>query len=255
MIDVVWTISELEQFSAQDRPGVLIDVLRASTTMTTAIHNGARAVVPAASIEEALRIGNSIGRDNVLLCGERQGVRIEGFDLGNSPSEFTAGVIRQRTIVMTTTNGTRALKLLSGASPVFIGAFVNLRAVARELSRAERDPLIVCAGLDGRVSVDDALCAGMLIERCLKKRSKRAGAPELGDGAIAALALARQQGTVSVDFLRDTAAGQALERVGLGEDLALCAKVDSILEVPILRDSQITRLELAEQTADGVKRK
>ncbi len=241
-VDVLWTPSELEELPVSDRTAVVIDVLRAGTTVANAIHNGARAIVPADSTEEAIRIANSLGRDRVLLCGERQGVRIEGFDLGNSPSEFTAELVGDRTIVMTTTNGTRALIGVAGAKTVFMGALVNLTAVARQLKRGESNPLIVCSGREGRVSADDALCAGLLVEACLKgkKKSERA---ELGDGAIAALALARTHTPVKSGFLRESAAGRALEAVGLGEDIEFCSAVDSVPVVPVFSDHQITRLQ------------
>lgn len=250
-IDVLWTPAELEQVPALDRTCVVIDVLRSATTIATAIRNGARAVLPAESTEEALRIANSIGRDQVLLCGERQGVRIEGFDLGNSPAEFTPAVVGDRTLVMSTTNGTRLLSSIAMARMVLIAAFVNLSAVARRLATADH-PLIVCAGREGVVSVDDALCAGHLIEACLSRRKKKSGATELGDGAIAALALAGDKGCVDARFLRDTAAGRALERIGLGEDIEACASLDTNKAVPVLRERQITRLEPARSSQSRV---
>ncbi|UCC72387.1 MAG: 2-phosphosulfolactate phosphatase [Gemmatimonadota bacterium] len=256
-IDVLWTPSELERVPVHNRNVIVVDVLRSATTVAVAIHNGARAVVPAASIEEALRIANSIGRADVILCGERQGIRIEGFDLGNSPSEFKSGVIGDRTIVMTTTNGTHVLTSLSAARAVYVGALVNLSAVAKQLREDDGEPLIVCAGRGGRVSVEDALCAGLLVEAYLKRdRRKRAAktVAELGDGAVAALSLAREHGPVSTRFLRETAAGRALEKIGQGEDIKFCGNVDSIPEVPVLRDRQIIRAEPANgQTSGGKK--
>ncbi len=241
-IDVLWTPAELEGIPVQDRTGVVIDVIRSATTVTTAIRNGARAVVPAASTEEALRIANSIGRDQVLLAGERHGVRIEGFDLGNSPAEFSSDVVGDRTLIMATTNGTRALLALAGARMVFIAAFVNLGAVARRIVAAE-NPLVVCAGREGMVSVDDALCAGHLVEAWLNERQNESTEADLGDGAVAALSLARDNGPVTTQFLRNTAAGRALERIGLGTDIEMCSKVDTIRAVPVLLDRQIIRLE------------
>ncbi len=240
-IDVLWVPSELEQVQVHDRVAVVIDVLRSSTSVAAAMKNGARAVVPAESIEEAVRIANSLGREEVLLCGERQGVRIEGFDLGNSPAEFTAPAVKDRTIVMTTTNGTRALASLAGARVVYIAALVNLNTVVKALVEAQENTLIVCAGSDGRVSVEDALCAGLIIEAC-SKQSGRGGSrarPELGDGAVAALALARAHSPVSADFLRAAQAGRALEAIGYGSDIELCARLDSISELPVFRDRQI----------------
>lgn len=240
-IDVLWTPSELEDLPLVDRTGVVIDVLRAATTVAAAIHNAARTIVPAESTEDALRIANSIGRDQVLLCGERGGVRIDGFELGNSPAEFTAEAIGDRTIVMTTTNGTRALTAMASAHVVYLAALVNLTAVARRLEDGA-DPLIVCSGREGRVSADDALCAGLLVDAFLKRRRKKKDIA-LSDGAIAALALARQHASDTPAFLRDTAAGRALEAVGLGDDIEFCARVDSIPVVPVFREHQITPLE------------
>ena len=250
-IDVLWTPAELEGVPVQDRTGVVIDVIRSATSVTTAIRNGARAVVPAASTEEALRIANSIGRDQVLLAGERHGVRMEGFDLGNSPAEFSSDVVGDRTLIMATTNGTRALLALAAAPMVFIAAFVNLGAVARRIVAAN-NPLVVCAGREGMVSVDDALCAGHLVQAWLNKRKNQSRKADLGDGAVAALSLARDNGPVTTQFLRNTAAGRALERIGLGTDIELCSKVDTIREVPVLLDRQIIRLKPTRSRPEAV---
>lgn len=241
-VDVVWTTAELEHFNVQERAPVVIDVLRAASSIATAIHNGARALLPAESIEQALRIANSIGRRDVLLCGERGGEPIEGFDLGNSPAEFTRHAVGERTLVMTTTNGTRALAAVAGAAPAFVAALVNLGAVATRLLEGDRDPLIVCAGRSGRVAAEDALCAGLLVKALLDRSSQSRGI-EVGDGAIAALALADRHSPVGTDFLLRTAAGRALAEIGRAEDVALCAMVDALSAVPILADRQITGLE------------
>jgi 2-phosphosulfolactate phosphatase len=127
-IDVAWTTAELEHFNVQERAPVVVDVLRAASSIATAIHNGARALLPAESIEGALRIANSIGRRDVVLCGERDGEPIEGFDLGNSPSEFTRQAVGERTLVMTTTNGTRALAAVAGPGPAFVAGNETARS-------------------------------------------------------------------------------------------------------------------------------
>jgi 2-phosphosulfolactate phosphatase len=257
-IDVLWTPSELERVPVHNRSVVVVDVLRSATTVATAIDNGAKAVVPASSIEEALRIANSIGRDDVLLCGERQGIRIEGFDLGNSPGEFTNEAVGDRTIVMTTTNVTSALALLGGARAVYMVGLVNLGAVAKQLREDEGEPLIVCAGRGGRVSVEDALCAGLLVEAYLKRdRGKKAQSQraELGDGAVAALALAREHTPVSAEVLRETAAGRAIEQIGQGADIVFCGRLDSVPVVPVFSDRQITKLETVDGSNDGGKKK
>jgi 2-phosphosulfolactate phosphatase len=238
-IDVAWTTAELEHFNLHERAPVVVDVLRAASSIATAIHNGARAVLPAESIEEALRIANSIGRRDVVLCGEREGEPIEGFDLGNSPSEFTRQAVGERTLVMTTTNGTRALAAAAGPGPSCVAALVNLGAVSTRLLDGRHDPLIVCAGRSGRVAAEDALCAGLLVMSLLE-RGGQSQAIELGDGAIAALALAERHSPVGTDFLMRTAAGRALAAIGAAEDVALCARVDALSVVPVLAERQIS---------------
>src|ERR1035441_652016 len=147
---------------------VVFDILRATSTMVTALGNGAAAILPVAEILEALGIRER--RPDVLLAGERDGVRIEGnltggvsFDLGNSPREFTAARIKDKTIAMTTTNGTRALRACAPASAVLLGSFLNLRATAEFLeSEAPAHLLLVCSGTLDQASYEDLLGAGAL---------------------------------------------------------------------------------------------
>lgn len=242
-IDVLWTPAEREGVAVQDRTVVVVDVLRAASTIATAVHNGARAVVPADSTEEAIRIATSLGRDDVLLCGERQGMRVEGFDLGNSPSEFEPEAVRERTIVLTTTNGTRALADLGAARAVYVAALVNLSAVAQQLRDESNDTLVICAGRDGRVSVDDALCAGMLVDACASGGKGAKETLDLGDGALAATGLVEAYAPVDAKFLMKTAAGRSLRSIGQGDDIETCARLDSVLVVPVLRDRKIVSLD------------
>jgi len=150
---------------------VVLDILRATTTMMTALANGAEAIVPVAEISEALAV--KAKRPEVLLAGERNGLRIRAdqtggvdFDLGNSPREFLADKVRGKTIVMTTTNGTRALRACAHAETVLIGAFLNLRAIVNWIRR-ELPPhlFLVCSGTHDQAALEDTLAAGALCER------------------------------------------------------------------------------------------
>ena len=116
-IDVLLTPAEAGARSLSGRIVAVIDVLRATSTIVAAMANGARAIVPVAEIEDALRLAKTHGRDNVLLCGERRSRKIEGFDLGNSPLEFTSEAVADKLVVMTTTNGTRACRTRTSSSP------------------------------------------------------------------------------------------------------------------------------------------
>jgi len=143
---------------------VVIDVLRATTTIVHALAAGARAVVPCLEIADARALAEKLLSDRILLGGEREGVPIEGFDLGNSPEEYCSERVDGKTILLTTTNGTRALIHARQADEILVGAFVNASAVARRLFDREHIH-ILCSGTDGKISEDDVLLAGMLVER------------------------------------------------------------------------------------------
>jgi len=234
-IDVYFTIDEVDPPSLGTAAVVVVDVLRATTTMAEALANGARAIVPTVSTEDAVRLATSLGREDTLLCGERKGAKVEGFDLGNSPREFTAEAVGGKRLVMSTTNGTRALVAGSEGARLVACAFTNLGAVTDTLRGAEQ-VAIVCSGREDRFSLEDALCAGYLVRRLSEGEDPE---PTLNDAARAAVTLA---GALSPDraFLARTAGGEALTAIGLGDDLDICAEVDRHTIVPEMRDQIIT---------------
>jgi 2-phosphosulfolactate phosphatase len=207
-VSVFFTVAQAEPALLQDATVVVIDAVRATTSMVEALANGARGIFPTASTEEAVKLAVSLGREDTLLCGERKGVKIEGFDLGNSPSEFTAEVVAGKRLVMSTTNGTGAFAAAQEAGRIIACAFTNLSAVAAALAAdgGTEDLVVLCAGRQGRFALEDALCAGHLLRKVLDQ-----GGPEadLNDGAWAALTLA---GVLepAVDFLQSTAAGRSI---------------------------------------------
>ncbi len=219
---------------------VVIDLIRASTTIVYALGNGARAMLPCEEIVDALAL--KAERPDLLLGGERAGVRPVGFDFGNSPAEYTLERVRGRTIAFTTTNGTRALKRCSLADRVLVGAFANLHAVAAAL-RAEHRPVhLVCAGVGGQPSLEDTLCAGALA--CAWRRMGGVD-PEDED---ARLAISEWE-TVSRSRERFEGAlsrspgGRNLAEAGLASDLAEVAHWDAYGILPELdpgRSSLIT---------------
>ncbi|MCA1685091.1 MAG: 2-phosphosulfolactate phosphatase [Planctomycetia bacterium] len=142
---------------------VVVDVLRATTVMVRALAAGAMAIVPCAEVDEARGVAAALPEGSAVLGGERQGLPIEGFDLGNSPDSYTEDVCRGRTVVMTTTNGTRAILASLDADRVLVASFGNLAATVRELKAQTRPVHIVCSGTNGRVSYEDALLAGAIV--------------------------------------------------------------------------------------------
>ncbi len=232
-------------FSAAEAEGVLvagatavvIDVIRATSTIVEALANGARAIYPTVSTEEAIRLANSLGRDDTLLCGERKGLKVEGFDLGNSPREFSGEKVRDKRLVMSTTNGTRAFVAAQGADEVLAASFLNLGSVVRRMAGSTDEAVLICAGKEDRFSLDDALCAGILLRELLEDHDA-SDVPVLNDASRAALHLARTF-ELHEELLRATAAGAALVEVGLGDDLALCAQRDRHDLVPEMNDRMI----------------
>ncbi|MBV9772442.1 MAG: 2-phosphosulfolactate phosphatase [Gemmatimonadetes bacterium] len=235
-LDVFLTPGELAPADTTDRTVVILDVLRASSTIVEALASGARTIFPVSSIEEALRLANTIGREGVLLCGERKCLPIEGFDLGNSPGDFTPERVGGKTLVMSTTNGTAAMTLAPGASRILIASYLNLTAVVEELARTEAEPVFVCSGRDKHFGLEDAVCAGEIASRLVEARP---GEWQLNDGARAAMSLAREFGP-TVELFAGTAAGQAITAAGLSDDLAFCAQTDRHAVVPVLQERQIT---------------
>ncbi len=172
----------------------------------------------------------------MLLSGERRCLPIEGFDLGNSPREFTAERVARKTVVMTTTNGTHAMSLIAGAARVLIGSLLNLAAVVEELVRTEAAPVLVCSGRERHFALEDAVCAGEIAARLL---AARPGDWQLNDAARAALAL-RENFEASAELLARTAGGRAIMGAGLAEDLTFCAQIDRHSVLPVLQHRHIT---------------
>lgn len=215
---------------------IVIDVLRASTTIATALTHGAARVVPVAAIDDARRMAAEL-QPVALLGGERGGVRLPGFDLGNSPLEYSAARVTGRTVVITTTNGTAALAASRGAREILVGAIVNRTAVAeaiRRLARDGDDVHLVCAGTDGLVSAEDVLAAGAILDA--------AGADRAGDGldaaaheALAAFRRVAAHGdvpTALVAEFRRSPGGENLVALGMEADLPAAAAIDTLTVVP-----------------------
>jgi 2-phosphosulfolactate phosphatase len=223
---------------------VVIDVLRATTVMVTALAAGARAVIPTLEVDEAKKIAAGLPAGSVLLGGERGGLLIDGFDLANSPGEYTRERVAGKTIVFTTTNGTRALHACGEASRVLVGAFVNLTALC-DVLRAETKPIhLLCAGTQQRITREDALFAGAVAAKLTAEAR-----PELNDEATLVAAawrdLMRQQddrprdddGTAVTSLLRalqSSRGGRNALALGLDADLEAAARIDACPVVPQL---------------------
>jgi 2-phosphosulfolactate phosphatase len=227
---------------------VVIDVLRASTTMVTALASGATAVWPVADVDEARALARRLG-PGAILGGERGGVRIEGFALGNSPTEYARDRVGGHDVVITTTNGTAALAACAAAAETIIGAIVNRRAVATAVrtlgaARGLHHAHLVCAGTDGIVTAEDVLAAGAILAAAV---ADPAAATDTLDAAAAqALAAFRQLAPAADAATSETTAvalaaafrtspgGANLVALGMASDLPVCAQLDAVPIVPRL---------------------
>jgi 2-phosphosulfolactate phosphatase len=239
-LDVVFTPAGLAPAEVQGRTAFVIDILRATSAMCAAMSHGAKAIIPVASTEEALRLAQTIGSGDVLLAGEKNCVRIPGFQLGNSPLEMTEAAVRGRTLIVTTTNGTKALLACQGAAAVYPTAAVNLTAAAekaREALDRDADLLVVCAGRDGSFGLDDAYCAGRLVAAALGSRRPRRG---MNDAAIGALDLVRRYGEGWERPLTRSRAGRELIRLGFRDDLADAGRLDAYPVLPLFHERRVT---------------
>ena len=240
-IDVVFGPPTVTPALITGRVVAVIDVLRASTSIAIALGNGARNVVPLESADEAITRAKQFDRGEVRLAGERKMLIVPGFDLGNSPREFTREAVEGKTVLLTTTNGTAAMVGLQAARDVVVASYVNLEAVSvlmRTAARAGTDLTLVCAGRDKLFSLEDAACAGRYVRTIAKRLAK----VEMGDGAFASTVIDRKYGDRLDQLFADSEAGQALADAGFAADLETCAAVDSCPVIPILQDRQITLL-------------
>lgn len=240
-IDVLFGVQHLTPQDVQGRVVAVIDVLRASTTIAVALANGARAVIPFESSEDAIMRSKQMERGAFLLAGERRMLKMEGFDLGNSPREHTAESVEGKTVLLTTTNGTKALLSVQGARDVVVASYVNLTGVTTMLRAALRggaDITLVCAGQDRQLALEDAACAGRYVHNV----SKRLADLDMNDAALAASLIDRKYGDNLLRLFNTAAHGRALAAAGFEEDLAACAAVDSFPVIPIYQDRLITKL-------------
>lgn len=238
-LDVVFTPLGLTSGDVAGRTVVVVDVLRATTTICAALHHGARAVVVATDIEDASRLAHTLDTSDVLLAGERHCKPILGFQLGNSPDEMRPDVVQGKTLVMTTTNGTRALLATGGARDVIVASAVNLTAAGAAAAAAMEehgDLTILCAGREQGFGMDDAYLAGRLVVEALGGRRTRKG---LNDAALVAVDLVRRYGNRTHRVLALSHAGRDLAALGLGADVVAAAAVDAHPVVPRYRDRRI----------------
>lgn len=237
-VHVVLTPGERGGEGFHSQSAVVIDVFRAATTVATALSHGCRMVIPVLTPEEARARARAFPSRDILLGGERGGEPIVGFELGNSPLDYTADRVAGKMVILTTTNGTRALlgAAAGGAAATAVGALVNVGAIARWAADQGRDLTLLCAGDAEGISLEDTVCAGLIVERLA-----RGGAPlDLSDAAVVATAVARDYRDRLDHLCEDSTWARHLARAGREKDLTACLSLDAWSLVPLLRNGVVS---------------
>ena len=228
-VHVALSPADFAGLSLRGHTALVVDVLRATTTVVAACAAGCPAIVPVADPATALARAARFRRGEALLAGEQGGEPIAGFDLGNSPLEYVTERVAGRTVILTTTNGTAAMLLAQAAEAAAVAALVNVGAAAGWALARGRDVTVLCAGEEGTLALEDAVCAGLLVERIA------AACPsiELSDGATAARRLGGYY-EARMDRLRlDARWARHLARRGRSADLDACLRLDATALVPV----------------------
>ncbi|MFH1198261.1 MAG: 2-phosphosulfolactate phosphatase [bacterium] len=226
-IHVIFSPIQLEELYFANKTTVVIDVLRATSVIMTALNNGAKEVIPVNSIEFAMKVsGNAFG-GSTLLGGERNTKMIEGFSIGNSPLEYTKEAVSGKSLILFTTNGSKAIVKAKFSETLLIASFLNLHTVVKSLVDLKKDVELICAGVNGMFCIEDTICAGKIISELLKKMPD----VELSDSARVSVALNKSFGKKIQQMLSDTEHGKLLIKNGFESDIEYCAQVDVIKRV------------------------
>ena len=216
---------------------VVADVLRATSTIVTALYNGCRIVIPVITVDDAYETARSFDGKELMLGGERNGQKIDGFDFGNSPQEYTREKVKEKILITTTTNGTKALVRTAEAEETLVLSFLNLTAVGDYILKRQNDITAVAAGLLGDFSIEDSVCCGLLIEYLLSR------APDQFEKTAALekiLHMSRMYSGKIEQLLSESTHGSYLRSIGYESDLKVCARTDSCSIVPRYSGGTIT---------------
>lgn len=235
-IDVFFSAQSFQENELRNKSVVVIDVLRATSTIVTAFMNGAKGVIPVEDMGEASRISQSVDSDNYLLCGEKDGTKIDGYDLGNSPLEYSRDTVEGKTLIFNTTNGTKAIKKSLGSATIYIASFLNLGSIVNALSVEKNEIVLLCAGWKGRLALEDMLLAGNIIHNL----SGGSLSDMANDGAKVAFGLYEKYGNDISSVIFQSNHAQRLKQIVGTDDLEYCAQTDICNLLPVLHEGIIS---------------
>lgn len=225
-LDIIISGDDIKAEKIKNKTAVVIDMFRATSVIITAMNNGCKEIIPFLTIKETLKKADEIGRENCILGGERNAVKIDGFDVSNSPLEYTEDLVKNRSVLMTTTNGTKTLTRCCEAENILIGAMINAKAVAEKIIEMNNDVVIVNAGTKGNFSMDDYICSGYIINEILKKKSL-----DLTDIAKTAVLIFKSHEDI-LSYVKEASHYSVMKGLKLEDDIEYCMKKSIINIVP-----------------------
>lgn len=224
-INVIISADYIREDLIKDKVVIVIDILRATSVITTAFMNGCKEVIPVLTVEEAFEIKKQ--NNDCILGGERRAVKIEGFDLSNSPLEYTREIVQGKTVVLSTTNGTRAITSCKDSHTLLIGSMLNASAIANKVLEINKDIVIVNSGTNGEFSMDDFICTGYIINKIVGENKEA----DLTDIAKASLKVYEEHSDI-ISYIKDARHYGVMKNLGLVEDIEYCIKKDICRIVP-----------------------
>ena len=238
-IDIHYSSQHLDDLYFTGKTSVVIDVLRATTVIVSALKNGAREIIPVNTVDFAMKVsGNAFG-GQTILGGERNTKKVEGFNLGNSPLEYTTEIVAGKSIILYTTNGSKAIVKAKFSENLFICCFHNLPFIANHLIALNKDVEIICAGTNGNFNLEDAICAGRLLSEIGKINENI----EISDCGRASLVLNKSFGKNIVKMLKETEHGKLLIENGFADDIKECAQYGITDLIPYYISGSIKKTE------------
>jgi 2-phosphosulfolactate phosphatase len=233
-IEVCLTPALLDLYAIENSIVVVIDILRATSSITYGIENGAEAIIPVMNVEDCLAYADK----GYLLAAERNGEVVEGYDFGNSPFSYTAQKVAGKTIVLTTTNGTKAMHLAQErAYQVIVGSFLNLSVVCEYLKKENKDVLLLCAGWKDNFNLEDTLFAGAVVEQLQEDFTVG------DDSSVAALDMYQLAKSDLRGYLQKSSHNHRLIKLNIEEDVRFCLKIDVCQAIPVLQGEMLVALK------------
>ncbi|MGV3630757.1 MAG: 2-phosphosulfolactate phosphatase [Bacteroidota bacterium] len=233
-VEVCFTPGEYEYYKDEFEIVVVIDVLRATSAICAAFHNGIKSIIPVPTVEEALEYQ----KQGFLAGAERKGKIVDGFDFGNSPFSYMREDFKDKEIVLTTTNGTKSLHVAKDAEVVVIGSFLNLEALSTWLSKQEKNVLCLCSGWQDKFNLEDTICAGAICEYLISTGNFISDE----DSSIAAKYLYLSAKDNYFGYLKSSSHRRRLKNLNLNEDIKYCLTPNQTTVIPILKNGKLVQI-------------